>query len=187
MASHYYIIDRKRSPRRPHLEPQRARQRKLLLQVDKTVKATSLHKKFNTKNTEVESKRRDLYMAFIDLTKAFSSVNRSPWLTLSSFGCPPEDSSPSGEQLHDGVNGSDLYNGTQSGSFPAIRRKVSAASISDLQFVDDLIHVTHTERDLKEIMNTYTDEYGHFSLKVNLDKMATETHNMLVTFMQMKL
>ena len=32
---------------------------------------------------------QDLYMAFVDLTKAFDTVNRDLWNILQKFGCPP--------------------------------------------------------------------------------------------------
>ena len=48
---------------------------------------------------------RDLCLAFIDLTKAFDSVNReAPWACLARLGCPPKFVSIT-RQLHEGMKG----------------------------------------------------------------------------------
>ena len=60
---------------------------------------------------------RDLCLAFIDLTKAFDSVNREAlWAFLERLGCPPKFVSIT-RQLHEGMKGCVLYDGDQSGSF----------------------------------------------------------------------
>ena len=56
-------------------------------------------------------------LAFIDLTKAFDSVNREAlWACLARLGCPPKFVSIT-RQLHEGMKGCVLYDGDQSGSF----------------------------------------------------------------------
>ena len=60
---------------------------------------------------------RDICLAFIDLTKAFDSVNREAlWACLARLGCPPKFVSIT-RQLHEGMKGRVLYDGDQSGSF----------------------------------------------------------------------
>ena len=60
---------------------------------------------------------RDLCLAFIDLTKAFDSVNREVlWACLARLGCPPTFVNIT-RQLHEGMEGCVLYDGEQSGSF----------------------------------------------------------------------
>ena len=60
---------------------------------------------------------RDLCLAFIDLTKAFDSVNREAlWACLAWLGCPPKFVSIT-RKLHEGMKGCVLYDGDQSGSF----------------------------------------------------------------------
>ena len=57
---------------------------------------------------------RELCLAFIDLTKAFNSVNREAlWACLARLGCPPTFVNIT-RQLHEGMKGCD---GEQSGSF----------------------------------------------------------------------
>ena len=59
----------------------------------------------------------DLCLAFIDLTKAFDSVNREAlWHASHGLGCPPKFVSIT-RQLHEGMKGCVLYDGDQSGSF----------------------------------------------------------------------
>ena len=60
---------------------------------------------------------RDLCLAFIDLTKAFDSVNREAlWACLARLGCPPKFVSIT-RQLDEGMKGCVLYDGDQSGLF----------------------------------------------------------------------
>ena len=59
----------------------------------------------------------DLCLAFIDLTKAFDSVNRDAlWACLARLACPPKFVNIT-RQLHEGMKGCVLYDGEQSGSF----------------------------------------------------------------------
>ena len=60
---------------------------------------------------------RDICLAFIDLTKAFDSVNKeAPWACLARLGCPPKFVNIT-RQLHEGMKGCVLYDGEQYGSF----------------------------------------------------------------------
>ena len=57
-------------------------------------------------------------MVFIDLTKAFDSVNREAlWFVLSRFGCPAKFVNII-RQLHDGMTGRVLHDGSASSPFP---------------------------------------------------------------------
>lgn len=60
---------------------------------------------------------KDLYMAFIDLTKAFDTVDRkSLWKVLEKIGCPPKFVAIV-QLLHDEMNASVLVDGQQSDPF----------------------------------------------------------------------
>ena len=60
---------------------------------------------------------RDLCLAFIDLTKAFDSVNREAlWACLAWLGCPPKFVNITRQQ-HEGMKGCVICDGEQSGSF----------------------------------------------------------------------
>ena len=60
---------------------------------------------------------QDLYMAFVDLTKAFDTVNRDLlWNILRKFGCPPTFIAML--QFHTGMCAQVVMAGSQSSSFP---------------------------------------------------------------------
>ena len=61
---------------------------------------------------------QDLYMAFVDLTKAFDTVNRDLlWNILRKFGCPPNFIAIL-QQFHTGTCAHAVMAGSQSSSFP---------------------------------------------------------------------
>ena len=61
---------------------------------------------------------QDLYMAFVDLTKAFDTVNQDlNWNILQKFGCPPTFIAIL-QQFHTGVCAQVVMAGSQSSSFP---------------------------------------------------------------------
>ena len=61
---------------------------------------------------------QDLYMAFVDLTKAFDAVNRDLlWNILRKFGCPPTFIAIL-QQFHAGICAHVVMAGSQSSSFP---------------------------------------------------------------------
>ena len=61
---------------------------------------------------------QDLYLAFIDLTKAFDTVNRDLlWNILRKFGCPPTFIAIL-QQFHTGMCAQVVMVGSQSSSFP---------------------------------------------------------------------
>ena len=62
--------------------------------------------------------RLDLFQAFIDLTKAFDTVNRSAlWIILGKLGCPPAFVDMI-KQLHDNMQAQVNFNGSLSEQFP---------------------------------------------------------------------
>jgi len=61
---------------------------------------------------------QNLYIMFVDLTKAFDTVSREGlWSILSKLGCPPKFVSII-RSFHDGMMGRVVGNGTESDSFP---------------------------------------------------------------------
>ena len=61
---------------------------------------------------------QDLYLAFVDLTKAFDTVNRDLlWNILRKFGCPPTFIAIP-QQFHTGMCAQVVMAGSQSSSFP---------------------------------------------------------------------
>ena len=61
---------------------------------------------------------QDLYLAFVDLTKAFDTVNRDlPWNMLRKFGCPPTFVAIL-QQFHTGMCAHVVMAGSQSSIFP---------------------------------------------------------------------
>ena len=62
--------------------------------------------------------RQDLYLLFIDLTKAFDTISRPGlWSILSKLGCPPKFISMV-RSLHDGMMARVVENGDVSDPFP---------------------------------------------------------------------
>ena len=60
---------------------------------------------------------QDLYMAFVDATKAFDAVNRDLWNILRKFDCPPTFIAIL-MQFHTGICAQVVMAGSQSSSFP---------------------------------------------------------------------
>ena len=60
---------------------------------------------------------QDIYLAFVDLTKAFDTVNRDLWNILRKFGCPPTFIAIL-QQFHTGMCAQVVMAGSQSSSFP---------------------------------------------------------------------
>ena len=64
------------------------------------------------------TEHNSLYLAFVDLTKAFDTVSRDLlWKFLAGPGCPPKFLIIL-RQLHEGQQGQVTHNGALSGSFP---------------------------------------------------------------------
>ena len=79
--------------------------------VDMIFAARQLHEKY-------QKQYDDLFITFIDLTKAFDTVCRNGlWLIMEKFGCPRKHTVLV-RQLHDGMRAIVLDNGDTSDSFP---------------------------------------------------------------------
>ena len=73
--------------------------------------ARQLQEKCQEQNT-------DLYLTYVDLTKAFDMVSRDGlWRILAKYGCP-EKLIPIFRQFHDGMHARVQYNGESSVDFP---------------------------------------------------------------------
>ena len=67
---------------------------------------------------KIREQHKDLYMVFIDLTKAFDSINRTDlWSLLAKFGCPSKLIINIIKQLHDGMMGRVCADGKESDGF----------------------------------------------------------------------
>ena len=63
----------------------------------------------------------DLYMTFVNLTKAFDTVNRGLWKIMAKFGCPPRFIAIL-RQFHDGMHARVQNDGEYSEPFPVIKQ-----------------------------------------------------------------
>ncbi|XP_076041829.1 uncharacterized protein LOC143025712 [Oratosquilla oratoria] len=98
-----------------------------------------------------------LYMAFIDLTKAFDSVSRELlWNTLSTYGCPPKYIRIP-RLLHDGE------------TVQSCPSQVQNQDIL-LQYADDNIIAALSEEDLQRILNAFNKVYISLGLTINSKK-----------------
>ena len=62
---------------------------------------------------QIQEQNKDPYIAFIDLTKAFDSINREGlWKVMSRFGCPTNFMTMV-RHLHDNMTATVLINGTE--------------------------------------------------------------------------
>ena len=164
---------------------------------------------------------RDLCLAFIDLTKAFDSLNREALCAcLTRLGCPPKFVNIT-RQLHEGMKGCVLYMTEQSESFnintgvkqgcviaPTLfsiflaafislaavdqakgvgiiyrtdgelfnmlrlkaETKVKSTSIVDLQYADDCAIAAHTEADLQNNLDAFSEAHRLLGLTVSVTK-----------------
>ena len=63
---------------------------------------------------------RNLYLALIDLTNAFDTMNRDPlWTVLSKFGCPPHFLTIL-QEFHDGMKARVIIGGQESDRFEVL-------------------------------------------------------------------
>ena len=66
---------------------------------------------------ECQKQRCDLYLTFVDLTKAFETVSRDGlWKILAKYGCPEKFISIV-QQFYDGMRAHEQDNGDISGAF----------------------------------------------------------------------
>ena len=92
----------------------------------------------------------DLSACFIDLTKAFDTVNREAlWIILSKLGCPSKFINLI-RLFHDGMSGSILCNGDTSTPFGISNRVKQGCVLAPVLFNLFFTRVlTHALRDLK--------------------------------------
>ena len=93
---------------------------------------------------------QDLYLAFIDLTKAFDTVIRDLlWNILHKFGCPPTFTAIL-QQFHTGMCAQDAMAGSQSSSFPVEVGVKQGCVLAPIIFNLHLVAITHvSHRDLQ--------------------------------------
>ena len=93
-------------------------------------------------------KHQNIYMAFLDLTKAFHTVNRDLlWKILHKFGCPPTFIAIL-QQFHNGMCARVTMAGWQSPSFPVevrVKQGYVLASIIFILFLVVLALVSHSD------------------------------------------
>ena len=78
--------------------------------------------------------QRDLYLVFIDLTKAFSSVSREVlWTVLSKFGCPSKLTNII-RAFHGGIYAQIIDNGDFSEPFPVVSGTKQKCVLAPLLF-----------------------------------------------------
>ena len=93
---------------------------------------------------------QDLYMAFVDPTKAFDTVNRDLlWSILRKFGCPPTFIAIL-QQFHTGMCAQVVMAGSQSSSFPVEVRVKQGCVLAPIIFNLHLVAITLvSHRDLQ--------------------------------------
>jgi len=78
--------------------------------------------------------QRELYAAFIDLTKAFDTVDRSAlWEVLLKIGCPPDFINII-RSFHEGMRASVIENGEMSSGFNATNGTKQGCVLAQLLF-----------------------------------------------------
>ena len=167
--------------------------------------------------------RRNLCLAFIDLSKTFDTVNREMlFRVLQKFGCP-ENFTAVIRAFHDGMKASVVVEGEETSAFDVrlrakqgcvlasvllkiylatttvlfherfprrravrityrldrsifnlgrlqARTKVSYDDVSELQYADDCVLITHSPEDLQESLDVIYSIYSDFDLGINTDK-----------------
>ena len=122
---------------------------------------------------------QDLYMAFVDLTKAFDTVNRDLlWSILRKFGCPPTFFAIL-QQFHTCKRAQVIMAGSQSSSFP-VEVGVKQGCVLAL-IIFNLLQVAKTlvsHRDLQSsdcVGIEYRLDGGPFNLRRLQDKTKTSS------------
>ena len=96
---------------------------------------------------------KDLYAAFVDLSKAFDTVNREAlWKLLAKFGCPPKMITLI-SALHDGMTATVVANGGESESFESsvgVRQGCVLAPILFNLFVSAITTLVHQNNNINE-------------------------------------
>nr|VZI11968.1 unnamed protein product [Spirometra erinaceieuropaei] len=135
--------------------------------------------------------RTHLYSTFVDLTKAFDTVNREGlWKIMQKFGCP-ERFTQMVRQLHDGMMAfmfsamlMDAYRDERPGIRIAYRTdghllnqrrmhfksRVSTTTVHELLFADDCALNTTSEEEMQRSMDLFAAACENFGLVINTQK-----------------
>ncbi|XP_037801349.1 uncharacterized protein LOC119596256 [Penaeus monodon] len=124
--------------------------------------------------------RQPLYLAFIDLTKAFDMVSRDGlFALLQRIGCPPKllslivsfHQDMSGTDSEDGVF---IHTRSSGGLFNLVRlwakTKIQRVLVRELFFADDSGLVAHTETALQRLIDRFSTSCAEFGLTISLRK-----------------
>lgn len=126
---------------------------------------------------------QDLYMAFIDLTKAFDTVHRpSLWKVLSKMGCPDKLISIV-RLLHDGMKASVIVDGDDTESFEVKTGVKQGCVIAPTLFSIFLTAVLHL---VKESMPTGIKLRYRFDDIFNLRRLKAKTKTTTVTVCELQ-
>nr|VZI05676.1 unnamed protein product [Spirometra erinaceieuropaei] len=132
--------------------------------------------------------RTHLYSTFVDLTKAFDTVNREGlWKIMQKFGCP-ERFTQMVRQLHDVLCSSAMLMDAYRDERPGIRiayrtdghllnqrrmyfqSRVSTATVHKLLFADDCTLNTTSEEEMQHSMDLFCAACENFGLVINTQK-----------------
>ncbi|XP_063590561.1 uncharacterized protein LOC134767494 [Penaeus indicus] len=126
--------------------------------------------------------RQDLYLFFIDLTKAFDTASRPGlWSILSKLGCPPKFVRAV-RSFHDSMMARVIENGDVSEPFPVTNgrsgnlqplkthTKMHEALVRDFLFVDDCALAAHSEEDLQCLADCFSAAAKAFGLTISIKK-----------------
>ncbi|BHF68719.1 hypothetical protein SprV_0301175800 [Sparganum proliferum] len=112
--------------------------------------------------------RTHLYSTFVDLTKAFDTVNREGlWKIMQKFGCP-ERFIQMVRQLHDGMMTTDGHLLNQRRM--RFQSRVSTTTVHELLFADDCALNTTSEEEMQRSMDLFSAACENFGLVINTQK-----------------
>ena len=128
---------------------------------------------------------QDLYLAFVDLTKAFDTVNRDLlWNILRKFGCPPTFIAIL--QFHTGMCAQVVMAGSQSSSFPVevgVKQGCVLASIIFNLLLVAITLVSHCDQQSSDCVGIeYRLDGGLFNLRRLQTK--TKTYSAMISALQ---
>ena len=128
---------------------------------------------------------QDLYLAFVDLTKAFDTVNRDLlWNILRKFGCPPTFIAIL--QFHTGMCAQVVMAGSQSSSFPVkvgVKQGCVLASIIFNLLLVAITLVSHRDQQSSDCVGIeYRLDGGLFNLRRLQTK--TKTYSAMISALQ---
>ncbi|KAI8493291.1 hypothetical protein Bbelb_292950 [Branchiostoma belcheri] len=133
--------------------------------------------------------QKPLYMAFVDLTKAFDLVTKSGlFRLLEKIGCPPELLNII-RSFHNNMQSTVSFDGSTSELFPILsgvkqgcvlvptlfarlraKTKVTRVLLRELLFANDAALASHTPDGLQRLMDSFSDACKEFALKISIKK-----------------